>query len=321
MDLWTGGSLVIRTLEHCGARVVFGIPGVHNLGIYEALQESSLCHVTPRHEQGAGFMADGYARSSALPGVALVISGPGLTNILTPLGEAYHDSVPLLVISSNIPRNRLGGRTGTLHELKQSTLMTSSVTKASYAVSRGEEIPWILSRAYAQTLEGRPGPVHVEIPLDILEEMTSFSSLQELEREYCSLVKESRTPSSEDLRRGTALLEKSRKIALICGGGAVGASEEVRKFADRFGAPVFCTAAGKGIYPEDAPLSGTRVSPEPRRSFGGGYRTLPGGSLGAALSPGARDYPSGCGSPSLASQCSRLSTPLGGCLSHPPRAL
>jgi thiamine pyrophosphate-dependent acetolactate synthase large subunit-like protein len=256
MDSWTGGSLVIRTLEDCGAKVVFGIPGVHNLGIYEALQESSLRHVTTRHEQGAGFMADGYARSSGLPGVALVISGPGLTNILTPLGEAYHDSVPLLIISSNIPRNRLGGRTGTLHELKHSTLMTSSVTKASYAISRGEEIPWILSRAYAQTLEGRPGPVHVEIPLDILEEETSFSSFQELRGACCSLLEESRTPSSEDLRRGAALLEKSRKIALVCGGGAVGASGEVRELADRLGAPVFCTAAGKGIYPEDAPLSG-----------------------------------------------------------------
>ena len=256
MDSWTGGSLVIRTLEDCGAKVVFGIPGVHNLGIYEALQESSLCHVTPRHEQGAGFMADGYARSSGFPGVALVISGPGVTNILTPLGEAYHDSVPLLVISSQIPRDRLGGRTGTLHELKQSTLMTSSVTKASYAISRGEEIPWVLSRAYTQTLEGRPGPVHVEIPLDILEEDTHFSSFQELQGACCSLAKESRTPSSEDLRRGAGLLEKSRKIALICGGGAVGASEEVRELADRLGAPVFCTAAGKGIYPEDAPLSG-----------------------------------------------------------------
>ena len=256
MDLWTGGFSVIRTLEHCGAKFVFGIPGVHNLGIYEALQESSLCHVTPRHEQGAGFMADGYARSSGLPGVALVISGPGLTNILTPLGEAYHDSVPLLVISSQIPRDRLGRRTGTLHELKQSTLMSSSVTKASYAISREEEIPWILSRAYAQTMEGRPGPVHVEIPLDILEEETHFSSLQELQGECCSRSKESRTPSSEDLRRGAALLEKSRKTALICGGGAVGASEGVRELADRLGIPVFSTAAGKGIYPEDAPLSG-----------------------------------------------------------------
>ena len=259
MDSWTGGSLVVRTLELCGAGVLFGIPGVHNLGIYEALQESSLRHVTPRHEQGAGFMADGYARSSGLPGVALVISGPGLTNLLTPLGEAYADSVPLLAISSQIPRNRLGGRTGTLHELKNSTLMSSSVTKASYAVSRGEEIPWVLSRAYAQTLEGRPGPVHVEIPLDILEEEISgfsFKSFEELRRKEPFLSRKVEEPAPEDLRRGAELLKKCRKVALICGGGATGASEEVRMLADRLGAPVFCTAAGKGIYPDDFPLSG-----------------------------------------------------------------
>ncbi|HPQ38230.1 MAG TPA: 5-guanidino-2-oxopentanoate decarboxylase [Synergistaceae bacterium] len=255
MDRLTGGSLVIRTLELCGAKVLFGIPGVHNLGMYEALQESSLRHVTPRHEQGAGFMADGYARSSGTPGVALVISGPGLTNILTPLGEAYHDSVPLLVISSQIPRSRLGRRTGTLHELKNSTIMSSSVTKASYVVSRGEEIPWIVSRAYVQTLEGRPGPVHVEIPLDILEE-TLCSSFEDLWRECSFISRERREPASEELRRGVELLKQSEKPALICGGGAAGAAPEVRELAVRLGAPVFSTAAGKGIFPDDAPLSG-----------------------------------------------------------------
>ncbi len=247
---------MIRTLELCGVRRIFGIPGVHNLGMYEALQESSLRFVTPRHEQGAGFMADGYARSTRLPGVALVISGPGLTNILTPLGEAYHDSVPLLLISSQIPRSRLGGRTGTLHELKNSTLMSSSVTKASYAISRGEEIPWILSRAYARTLEGRPGPVHVEIPLDILEEKTSFSALEELRRQCCPFSEERRIPSSEELRQGAMLLEKSPKTALVCGGGALGACEQVRELADRLGIPAFSTAAGKGVLSEDHPLSG-----------------------------------------------------------------
>lgn len=98
-----GARRVVNTLESLGVFVIFGIPGIHNLDIYTALTESEIRHVTARHEQGAGFMADGYARSTGKTGVALVISGPGLTNILTPMAQALHDSIPMLVISSQIP--------------------------------------------------------------------------------------------------------------------------------------------------------------------------------------------------------------------------
>ncbi len=100
----TGGQAVVKALEFLDVSTIFGIPGVHNLAIYSALLDSSIKHVTVRHEQGAGFMADGYARTTGRVGVALVISGPGLTNILTPMGEAYHEAVPLLVISTNNSR-------------------------------------------------------------------------------------------------------------------------------------------------------------------------------------------------------------------------
>ena len=115
MKMLTGGQAVIKALEFLGVNTIFGIPGVHNLAIYAALLDSPIKHITVRHEQGAGFMADGYARTTGRVGVALVISGPGLTNILTPMGEAYHEAVPLLVISTNNSRRYLNGRTGILH--------------------------------------------------------------------------------------------------------------------------------------------------------------------------------------------------------------
>src|SRR5690554_5415985 len=107
MNTITGAKLLINTLEKLKVRQAFGIPGIHNLDIYEALVDSSIHHVTAKNESGAGFMADGYARVTGMPGIAFVITGPGLTNILTPMAQAYHDSIPMVVISSQIPTSFL----------------------------------------------------------------------------------------------------------------------------------------------------------------------------------------------------------------------
>ena len=171
MNKITGGQAVVRALAFLNVDTIFGIPGIHNLAIYTALLDSSIHHVTVRHEQGAGFMADGYARCTGKVGVALVISGPGLTNFLTPMAEAYQDAVPLLVISSHIPTRYLGGHTGNLHELTQSTSMVQSVAKESRRVPTTQAIAPYLMGAHQLALEGRPGPVHIEIPMDLLEKV------------------------------------------------------------------------------------------------------------------------------------------------------
>jgi thiamine pyrophosphate-dependent acetolactate synthase large subunit-like protein len=134
MNKITGGQAVVRVLAFLNVDTIFGMPGIHNLAIYTALLDSSFHHVTVRHEQGAGFMADGYARFTGKVGVALVISGPGSTNILTPMAEAYQDTIPLLVISSHLPIRYLRGHTCNLHELAQSTSMVRSVAKESRRV-------------------------------------------------------------------------------------------------------------------------------------------------------------------------------------------
>src|SRR5215218_8033916 len=125
----TGAQLAIAALEAHGVDTIFGIPGVHTLALYDVLGSSRIRHVLARHEQGAGFMADGYARASGRPGVALVITGPGITNIATPIGEAYTDSSPVLVLSSNNRREHIDAMRGSLHDLKDQRAVMAAVTK------------------------------------------------------------------------------------------------------------------------------------------------------------------------------------------------
>src|ERR1700691_5866753 len=122
------GNYLIETLEARGVRHVFGIPGVHNLELYRGLAASSICHVTGRHEQGLGFMADGYARVTGQPGICFTITGPGLTNILTAMGQAYDDSIPLVVISSENRRGEIGTGRGFLHELPDQLGLAAKVS-------------------------------------------------------------------------------------------------------------------------------------------------------------------------------------------------
>ncbi|MDK2867925.1 MAG: 5-guanidino-2-oxopentanoate decarboxylase, partial [Clostridiales bacterium] len=167
-QMTTGAALLVKAMQNAGVETVFGIPGVHNLKIYDALTKSKIRHIATRNESGAGFMADGYARRSGKVGTAIVITGPGLTNIMTPMGQAYHDSIPMVVISSQLPTNIVNQRTGFLHELKNSTIMAQSVTKMSKTITSADQIEYAVYEAYALAQSGRPGPVHLEVPLDIL---------------------------------------------------------------------------------------------------------------------------------------------------------
>ncbi|MFO7731758.1 MAG: thiamine pyrophosphate-binding protein [Spirochaetia bacterium] len=267
----TGAAEVVHSLEKLEAPCIFGIPGIHNLDIYDYLIPSKLRHVTSRNESGAGFMALGLGRVTGRAGIALVITGPGLTNIMTPMAEAYHDCIPMLVISSQIPSALIDGHSRFLHELENSTGITASVSKAAWRVEQAEKIQSTISAAYELATSGCPGPVHVEIPLDILQSQLtgdksdSNGDSARLEGSSVCSVQEvaagDATAQDENLIHSAAeKISRSPRLALICGGGAVEGAAEVQKLQELTGAVIVTTAAGKGIVPEDNPLSlGTRL--------------------------------------------------------------
>ncbi len=163
----TVGEALVEGLAARGVEVVFGIPGVHTVELYRGLAGGRIRHVTPRHEQGAGFMADGYARVSGKPGVAFVITGPGLTNTLTAMAQAKADSVPMLVISGVNRRASLGKGLGLLHELPDQARMVAALCPTERIEDPAEVGP-ALDRAFARLTSGRPGPVHIEVPTDVM---------------------------------------------------------------------------------------------------------------------------------------------------------
>src|SRR5581483_5353016 len=161
------GCYLIEVLQAQGVRHVFGIPGVHNLELYRGLARAPIRHVTGRHEQGLGFMADGYARVSGLPGVCFTITGPGLTNIATAMRQAYGDSVPMLVISSQNRRTEGRSGAGFLHELPNQRALAGCVAAATFSIGTPAELPPALGKAFTLFGSARPRPVYVEIPLDV----------------------------------------------------------------------------------------------------------------------------------------------------------
>src|ERR671923_1120895 len=165
----TGGEWGVRMLAREGVRHVFGIPGIHNLAIYDALlRQSQIVHILARHEQGAAFMADGYARASGEPGVVIVTSGPAATNTITPLAESYDGSVPVFVIMSDIASSLVGRDLGALHEVRNQIDCFRPVTRWAEALTDTAAIPAALATAFALTRTGRPGPVALSIPNDLL---------------------------------------------------------------------------------------------------------------------------------------------------------
>lgn len=245
----TGAELLVQTLEKINVDTAFGIPGVHNLKIYDALSKSNIRHITTRNESGAGFMADGYGRRTGRPGTAIVITGPGLTNILTPMGQAYLDSVPMVVISSQLPTSVMNQSTGTLHELKNSTIMASSVAKESRRVPSVEQIESYVLEAYELAVSGRPGPVHLEVPLDLLSEYVSVDQHADIK------FSKVQTLVDEEMKTATEWINQAKSIGLIVGGGSVHASEEVEALANKLDAIVLQTAAGKGVISDRNILS------------------------------------------------------------------
>ena len=244
----TCGEATIRLLERYGVDTVFGIPGVHTLDFCRGLGDSSIQHVQARNEQGAGFMADGYARASGRPGVALVISGPGVTNALTAIGQAYADSVPVLLLSSDATSESLGKGWGCLHEVPSLTDVTAPLTAFSATARRPEDVPELLGQAFSIFASGRPRPVHIAIPIDVLAQPVSEG--------WSPRKPPSRPgPSAEDVSAAAAMLAEAQRPLIMIGGGAVGASGSLTQIAERLGAIVVASSAGKGIVADDHPLS------------------------------------------------------------------
>ncbi len=239
----TCGEYLVKLLEAYGVELIFGIPGVHTVELYRGLPATKIRHITPRHEQGAGFMADGYARVTGKPGVCFIITGPGMTNIATAMGQAYADSVPMLVISSVNAREQLGMRHGRLHELPSQQGLVSGVTAFSHTILAPSQLPEILACAFAVFSSSRPRPVHIEIPLDVIVAEVDDSN-------PTAWTLPSRPgPQAVQIEQAASLLGGARRPLIIAGGGAQDAAGDIRLLAEHLDAPVFMTINGKGILP------------------------------------------------------------------------
>ncbi|NUH64048.1 5-guanidino-2-oxopentanoate decarboxylase [Sulfitobacter sp. S0837] len=245
------GEALVAQLSERGVDCVFGIPGVHTIELYRGLAASGIRHVTPRHEQGAGFMADGYARVSGKPGVAFVITGPGLTNTLTAIGQGRADSVPMLVISGVNTLPSLGKGRGHLHELPDQRAMARTVALVSERVESADDLAPMLARVFGPFDSGRPGPTHLEIPLDIAGAPYTAEAL-------APSHPAPPTPSDDQIADAVALLAQSKAPVILAGGGARRAGNALRTLAEKLGAPVVQTVNARGLmfeHPLGVPAS------------------------------------------------------------------
>jgi acetolactate synthase-1/2/3 large subunit len=244
----TCGEVLVQLLEAYGVEVVFGIPGVHTVELYRGLPATRIRHVTPRHEQGAGFMADGYARVSGRPGVCFIITGPGMTNILTAMGQAFGDSVPMLVISSVNRTEQLGMGQGRLHELLSQRNVVAGVAAFSHTLLRAEQLPEVLARAFALFASARPRPVHIEIPIDVITSEAGHLALAPRP------LPGPPGPAPDAIARAADLLRTAKSPLVVLGGGAVDAGDEARRLVERLDAPFINTVNAKGVLPPGHPL-------------------------------------------------------------------
>lgn len=236
----TVGEALIQLLERHGVDTVFGIPGVHTAELYRGLADSKIRHVTPRHELDAGFMADGYARASGKPGVCLLITGPGLTNAITAMGQARADSIPILVISGVNALDTLGHYRGYLHELPDQRAMIATLALSSERLERAEDLQAVVERAFAAMQQGRPGPVHIEIPINLMEAPAVPSPPA-----VAALA--AKSPAAADLDRAVDLCKAAVRPLILAGGGAVWSDAEIRQLAEKLDAPVVTTTNARGV--------------------------------------------------------------------------
>lgn len=271
------GEELVRGLAERGVKTVFGIPGVHTVELYRGLAASGIRHVTPRHEQSAGFMADGYARVSGQTGVAFVITGPGLTNTLTAMAQARADSVPMLVVSGVNRLDTLGKGLGYLHELPDQRGLAGLVALHSERVTQAHELAPALDAAFAAALTDRPGPRHIEVPLDVAGQVFDAPPAKTTPQPM------SPAPLEESLDAALHLLASAKRPVVLAGGGVRHCADLVRKLAERLNAPVVQTINARGVlhaHPLSIPASPSLSAV--RRLIGGADVVL---AVGTELGP------------------------------------
>ncbi len=250
------GEALVGLLEAYGVTDVFGIPGVHNVEMYRALPRSGITHILTRHEQGAGFMADGYARASGKPGVCFTITGPGLTNIMTPMGQAFSDSVPILVISSTLDVKDWGQGRGRLHEMRSQLNAAATVSQLAATCYTARDVQDRIAEAFSLFASSRPRPVYLEIPLDVLKQPAGDGWQP---RQLAS--KPQATP--DQIAAAVARLSAADKPVIILGGGARHSGAAAAEIAEKTGAVIFTTIAAKGAVPDGHPLLAGALLPNP----------------------------------------------------------
>jgi len=241
------GEALVGLLEAYGVDTIFGIPGVHNIEMYRALPRSKIRHILPRHEQGAGFMADGYARATGRPGVCFTISGPGVTNILTPMGQAWSDSSSVLVIASALDMVDSAQGRGRLHEMIDQRAAAAAVTALHMRAYTPKDVRDGLARAFANFSSQRPRPAYLEIPLDMLK-------LPAGDGWHARPLPIRARPQPDQIAAAVAKLDGAKRPLIILGGGSLAAGAAAVTIAEKLGAPILTTTAGKGAVPADHPL-------------------------------------------------------------------
>ncbi|MDJ1370202.1 thiamine pyrophosphate-binding protein [Gulosibacter molinativorax] len=245
------GYAILKLIREYGVETVFGIPGTHNLEFYRHLGRLGIHPVTARHEQGAGYAADAWAQRTGLPGVVITTSGPGLLNALASAGTAYCESRPMLVLSPGAPRGSEFSDIGTLHETKDQLRSAEGVFEIARRANSAEEALQTVHEAFELGSSGRPRPVYLEVPLDLLEAEVDSRVLQEVPR----APRDKDMPAREEILGAADLLASARRPIILAGGGATGARSELRQVAELLHAPVLTSMNGKGVLPESHPLS------------------------------------------------------------------
>ena len=259
----TGGQLIVECLARHGVEVVFGIPGAHTMAIYDALyRHPKIRHILVRQEQSAALMADGYARATGKLGVCCVTTGPGVTNAATGLAVAQFDSIPVLLISSQVHSEAAKKRRGLFHAMDQLAL-TKPITKWNGRADHPEQIPELLAEAIHVLTTGRMGAGHLEVPMDVLQQEDNSRGFNGAKRKRDSAQPEQLTGFKSDksvpsMADSAKILSTAERPLILAGGGviAANASQELIEVAELLQAPVLMSPMGKGAIPADHPLCG-----------------------------------------------------------------
>ena len=250
MTKTTGAHSVISSLEHEGVDIIFGVPGGAILPAYDPLYSSPMRHILARHEQGAGHMAAGYAWATGRVGVCMATSGPGATNLVTPLADALMDSVPMVAITGQVPTHAVGNDA---FQEAYTVGITMPATKHNYFVTDPDEIPSVIHQAFHLASSGRPGPVLIDLPKDILNQETEWHPPRDLDLPG---YKPTMNGHPRRVKEAIQMLAHSRRPVLYVGGGIIKAeaSEALVRFAEMSNIPVVTTLMGRGAIPDDHPL-------------------------------------------------------------------